>query len=90
MRRSSLIFLGLAVVLVTVATGLLLTVMARPPDARDAASAMTPTIPSPNARPPAEPDDVAVRMVFILSILVVFVSAILVLFRLFGKVPFKD
>ena len=93
MRRDSVIILAVVVILATAITGLLLYVTLRYTTTEDAEMnnvAVDATLPSPQAQLLAEPDSVMVRLIFILSILLVFISAVLVLFRLLGKLPFKD
>ncbi len=93
MRRSSVIILAVVVLLATAVMGLLLYASlsyTTTGDVEKSDAVVPATLPSPNAQPVAEPDSAMVRLVFILSILVVFVSAVLVLFRLLGKLPFKD
>ena len=93
MRRRSLILLASVMVMITVVTILMFYLTLRLTTSGDTAESMPvdpATLPSPQTQQSVEPDGVFERLVFILSVLFVFVSALLVLARLLGKVPFKD
>lgn len=95
MQRGRLIILMSMLVLLIATGGLLFYVLLRS-TARDTVATGTPiaaTLPSPQSQqiaPSPEPRSAPLRLVFVVSVLLVLVSAVLVLFRLVSKYIFKD
>jgi hypothetical protein len=95
MRRGSRIILMSLVVLLVVNLGVLFYIFWRSATRNMVATDMVipATLPSPQSQllaPSSEPVNTSTRLVFIVSVLIVFVSAVLVLFRLVSKYFFKD
>ena len=88
MRRNSvLILLGMIVLLIVIAALLSYTLVRSP--ANDTIATGT-GVPVQQAVPLSEPDGIPMRLVYIVSVLIVFVSAALVLLRLLLGLPGKD
>ncbi len=95
MRRVALLSLISMIALLVAMAGLLFYI-AMHPSADQAASTdtgITTTLPGPQSQPlisASEPTNLSIRLIFIVSLLIVFVSAVLVLFRLISKHFFKE
>ncbi len=95
MRRGSLVILMSMLVLLVVIAGLLFYIFLRSAagDAVATGTVASVTLPSPQSQqltPASEPRSTPMRFVFVVSVLIVLVSAALVLFRLVSKYFFKD
>jgi len=95
MRRGRLIILMSMLVLLIAIAGLLfyISLQSAADDVVATGAVIPATLPSPQSQqlaPSSEPRSALIRLVFIVSVLIVFVSAVLVLFRLVSKYIFKD
>ena len=95
MRRTSLLILLSMIVLLIVMAVVLFYILSRSSVSETVAPgtvvpAAPPLPPEPQMTPSSEPDGMPMRLVYIVSVLVVFVSAVLVLFRMVLKALIKD